>query len=217
MAWLGVVGCGGTGRRGPRVRGRDTVRAMAKLTSSLVFRRVRTPLGVVLLGARIDDEGERLCLLGFDDGRAGPEAGDLERLAGARWAEGEAGVLEAAEAQLEAYFAGELRAFELSLWTPGTAFERAVWAELGNIGFGETISYASLAARVGRPGAARAVGGANGRNRIAIVVPCHRVINADGGLGGYAGGLDRKARLLELERAGRGTLFEPVAGSGAGG
>src|SRR5262245_5687963 len=101
--------------------------------------------------------------------------------------------------QLRAYFAGELRTFDLPLATGGTEFQRKVWAALRAIPFGTTISYAELARRVGRPGAARAVGSANGRNPVGIVVPCHRVIAADGTLGGYGGGLDRKEWLIQHE------------------
>jgi methylated-DNA-[protein]-cysteine S-methyltransferase len=101
--------------------------------------------------------------------------------------------------QLSEYFAGERTAFELSLLPAGTPFQREVWAKLAEIPYGETISYAELAASVERPHAFRAVGGANGANPIAIVVPCHRVITSGGALGGYAGGLDAKRALLALE------------------
>lgn len=101
--------------------------------------------------------------------------------------------------QLQAYFAGELTDFELPLDLRGTAFQRRVWGALQEIPYGETISYGELARWVGNPSASRAVGTANGRNPVAIVVPCHRVIAADGGIGGYGGGLDRKTWLLEHE------------------
>ena len=101
--------------------------------------------------------------------------------------------------QLEQYFAGERRDFELTLALQGPAFHKRVWEALLTIPYGETRSYGQIAARVGDPGAARAVGYANGRNPIAIGVPCHRVIGADGGLTGYGGGLARKRRLLDLE------------------
>lgn len=100
---------------------------------------------------------------------------------------------------MRAYFAGELQAFDVPLNMAGTDFQRVVWRELRNIGYGEIISYAELARRVDRPGAARAVGAANGRNPISIIVPCHRVIGADGTLTGYGGGLDRKEWLLRHE------------------
>jgi methylated-DNA-[protein]-cysteine S-methyltransferase len=101
--------------------------------------------------------------------------------------------------QLAAYFAGELRQFDLPLAPRGTAFQLAVWRELQGIPFGETISYAELARRIGQPRAVRAVGSANGRNPLPVVIPCHRVIGSDGRLTGYAGGLDLKRRLLALE------------------
>jgi methylated-DNA-[protein]-cysteine S-methyltransferase len=101
--------------------------------------------------------------------------------------------------QLGEYFAGARTAFELPLLTAGTPFQREVWARLAEIPYGETISYAELAASVDRPQAFRAVGSANGANPIAIIVPCHRVITSSGSLGGYAGGLDAKRTLLALE------------------
>jgi methylated-DNA-[protein]-cysteine S-methyltransferase len=105
-----------------------------------------------------------------------------------------------ARRQLEAYFAGELREFDLPLAPAGSDFQLGVWKELAKIPYGETISYGELAARVGDPTKARAVGAANGRNPLPVIVPCHRVIGANGSLIGFGGGLDRKRRLLELER-----------------
>ena len=105
-----------------------------------------------------------------------------------------------ARRQLEAYFAGELREFDLPLAPAGSEFQLGVWRELAKIPYGETISYGELATRVGDPTKARAVGAANGRNPLPVIVPCHRVIGADGSLIGFGGGLDRKRRLLELER-----------------
>lgn len=102
-------------------------------------------------------------------------------------------------AQLLAYLAGELRVFELALAMQGTDFQRRVWQALTQIPHGETISYGELARRVGQPGASRAVGSANNRNPIAIVVPCHRVVGADGRLVGFGGGLPRKQWLLQHE------------------
>jgi methylated-DNA-[protein]-cysteine S-methyltransferase len=101
--------------------------------------------------------------------------------------------------QLEEYFAGARREFELDLAPSGSPFQLSVWRELQAIPYGETASYGEIAAAVGQPGAARAVGGANNRNPIAIVVPCHRVIGANGTLTGYGGGLPRKQQLLALE------------------
>jgi methylated-DNA-[protein]-cysteine S-methyltransferase len=102
--------------------------------------------------------------------------------------------------QLAAYFAGELTTFELPLHPVGTAFQLAVWAALRHIPYGQTRSYGDIARAIGRPSAVRAVGLANGRNPISIIVPCHRVIGTDGSLTGYGGGLGRKRFLLDLER-----------------
>jgi methylated-DNA-[protein]-cysteine S-methyltransferase len=104
--------------------------------------------------------------------------------------------------QLDAYFHGDLRTFDLPLHMAGTPFQKQVWQGLLTIPYGTTISYAELARRIGRPGASRAVGAANGRNPIGIIVPCHRVIGADGTLTGYGGGLDRKEWLLAHEARG---------------
>lgn len=103
------------------------------------------------------------------------------------------------DTELREYFAGTRRDFTVPLVVRGTPFEERVWAALRSIPYGATCSYAEVAARIGAPNASRAVGSANGRNRLAIVIPCHRVVNADGKLGGYGGGLWRKKRLLELE------------------
>jgi methylated-DNA-[protein]-cysteine S-methyltransferase len=101
--------------------------------------------------------------------------------------------------QLRDYFAGERRAFDVPLAMCGTTFERRVWRALQDIPYGETVSYGEVARRIGQPSAPRAVGLANGRNPIAVIVPCHRVIGANGTLTGYGGGLERKRILLELE------------------
>lgn len=104
--------------------------------------------------------------------------------------------------QLEAYFDGQLTEFQIPMKLDGTDFQQRVWSQLCAIPYGETISYGELARRVDNPKASRAVGLANGRNPIAVIIPCHRVIASDGRLGGYGGGLDRKTWLLDLE-AGR--------------
>lgn len=114
-------------------------------------------------------------------------------------------------AQLAEYFAGRRRTFDLELAADGTDFQRAVWRELRRIPYGTTISYAELARRVGKPKAVRAVGAANGHNPIPIVVPCHRVIGADGSLTGFGGGLASKRALLRLE----GLRIEATAPSAA--
>lgn len=111
-------------------------------------------------------------------------------------------LLQEACRQLEAYFRGERQHFELPLAPAGTAFQQQVWATLQQIPYGETWSYQQLAERLGNRNASRAVGSANGKNPLWILIPCHRVIQASGGLGGYAGGLEAKSRLLNLEQNG---------------
>lgn len=106
----------------------------------------------------------------------------------------------ATEEQLEAYFSGELKEFTLELRLTGTPFQQTVWEQLRAIPYGETRTYGELADALGNPKASRAVGLANGKNPVGIIVPCHRVIGASGGLTGYGGGLDRKQRLLDFER-----------------
>lgn len=112
------------------------------------------------------------------------------------------GSLEGAAHQLEEYFAGERRTFDLPLAPSGTDFQQRVWAQLRTIPYGTTCSYAAVARGIGATNGFRAVGLANGRNPIAIIVPCHRVIGADGSLTGYAGGVERKRFLLDLEAGG---------------
>lgn len=109
------------------------------------------------------------------------------------------GVLDGVVAQMEAYLDGRLKRFDLALDVPGTDFQVAVWRELTAIPYGETRSYGEIAAAVGRPKACRAVGAANSQNPVPIVVPCHRVVGAKGGLVGFGGGLDVKRKLLDLE------------------
>lgn len=108
-------------------------------------------------------------------------------------------ILQSCVQQLHEYFSGERRDFDLSLDLKGTAFQKQVWEELLRIPFGETASYKQIAERIGNPKATRAVGAANGKNPICIIVPCHRVIAADGSLGGYSGGLPFKRGLLAIE------------------
>jgi methylated-DNA-[protein]-cysteine S-methyltransferase len=108
--------------------------------------------------------------------------------------------------QLQEYFAGELREFDIPLLMEGTEFQKRVWKTLQTIPYGETISYGELAKKIGDSKAVRAVGAANGQNPIPIIVPCHRVIGSDGSLTGFGGGIENKRKLLELER-GQGTLL----------
>jgi methylated-DNA-[protein]-cysteine S-methyltransferase len=150
-----------------------------------------TPIGELLLAA--DDEGLTHLLMEPFDPPAGPRDDDDPVLAKAR-------------AQLDAYFAGDLTEFDLPLHPAGTEFQRRVWDALTTIPYGRTASYGQIAAAIGAPGAARAVGLANGRNPISIIVPCHRVIGSGGALTGYGGGLDRKRYLLGLETGARALL-----------
>ncbi len=147
-----------------------------------------SPVGLLLL----ETDGEALVRLAF------PAADGAPRLAGQGSVHDESALREPLD-RIEAYFTGGLRDFELPLRPEGTEFQRLVWRGLLEIPYGTTISYAELARRIGRPGSARAVGAANGRNPIAIIAPCHRVIGADGSLTGFGGGLDRKQWLLRHE------------------
>ncbi|MFB7914269.1 methylated-DNA--[protein]-cysteine S-methyltransferase [Streptomyces sp. NPDC056061] len=126
--------------------------------------------------------------------------GQRHRPAEETFGEPDPGPFTEAVRQLDAYFAGELRVFDLPLHLDGTPFQRAVWEQLRRIPYGETRSYGELAEFLGKPGASRAVGLANGKNPVGIIVPCHRVIGASGSLTGYGGGLDRKQRLLAFEK-----------------
>jgi methylated-DNA-[protein]-cysteine S-methyltransferase len=158
---------------------------------------VESPVGPLMLHAAADGV-TRLSL----DGTRMPRV----RVDGSREA---AAHLDALGSQLDEYFAGSRTEFDVALALDGTPFQREVWDALRAIPYGMTVSYGELATRIGRPGAQRAVGLANGQNPVAIVVPCHRVIGADGSLTGYGGGLDRKRYLLGLE-AGRTELPLPV-------
>jgi AraC family transcriptional regulator of adaptative response/methylated-DNA-[protein]-cysteine methyltransferase len=171
---------------------------------------IESALGPLVAGTT--DKG--ICLLEFSDRRMlEAQAKTLRSRFGLPFAPGRHPYLERLEAELAEYFAGKRREFDLPLDEPGTEFQERVWAALREIPFGQTRSYAELAVAVGDSNATRAVARANGMNRIAILVPCHRVIGADGGLGGYGGGLWRKERLLEIEGAARPGRPNPRGGS----
>jgi AraC family transcriptional regulator of adaptative response/methylated-DNA-[protein]-cysteine methyltransferase len=171
-------------------RGRDA--AACILTTA-----IETPLGPLIAGAT--DEG--LCLLEFSDRRMlEAQVSRLQSLLKQPLVPGEHPHLAHARDELQRYFDGTLDAFTVPLVFRGTPFEERVWRALTRIPYGETISYAQLASRVDAPGGQRAVGRANGMNRISVIIPCHRVVNSDGKLGGYGGGLWRKHWLLTLER-----------------
>ena len=161
---------------------------------------IDTPLGPMIAGAT--DEG--LCLLEFTDRRMlEAQLRRLGTLLRQPLVPGDHPHLTQAREELARYFDGSLSTFTTPLVFRGTEFEERIWRELVRIPYGETVSYAQLAGRAGAAGGQRAVGRANGMNRISIVIPCHRVVNSDGKLGGYGGGLWRKHWLLELERGTR--------------
>jgi AraC family transcriptional regulator of adaptative response/methylated-DNA-[protein]-cysteine methyltransferase len=160
---------------------------------------LRSPLGPLVAGAT----AEGVCLLEYTDRRMlEGQFAAVRKLFEAPVVPGTNEHLERLQVELASYFAGTLQRFSVPLVYPGTAFQRRVWEQLLTIPYGETRSYEQLAAAVGQPKAVRAVGRANGLNRIAILIPCHRVVNKNGALGGYGGGLRRKQYLLDLERAG---------------
>ena len=148
-----------------------------------------SPCGRMLLVA----DGEALCGAYFVGQKHFREIdGDWRR-------DPRAAPLAQARRELDEYFAGKRTEFDVPLAAEGTPFQRTVWKAIAGVGFGQTISYAELARRAGRPGGARAAGAATGRNPIGVIVPCHRIVGADGSLTSYAGGIDKKIALLELE------------------
>ena len=150
----------------------------------MVCATIETPIGPLLAAS---DDGRRLAGLWFDREPApGWRADD--------------GAFAELRDQLDGYFAGDLREFDVPLAPGGTAWQRAVWDALARIPYGTTVSYRDLARQLGRPAAARAVGAANGRNPISVIVPCHRLVGTRGALTGYAGGIDRKRWLIAHER-----------------
>lgn len=148
-----------------------------------------SPYGRMLLVA--NDEG--LCGVYFSGQKYYPQVESPLRR------DAQHATLRRAKRELAEYFGGERKRFEVALAAEGTPFQHSVWNAISTVGFGQTISYAELARRAGCPGSARAAGAATGRNPIGIIVPCHRIVGANGSLTGYAGGLDRKRALLALE------------------
>ncbi|MDI9239142.1 methylated-DNA--[protein]-cysteine S-methyltransferase [Lysobacter sp. LF1] len=156
----------------------------------IVYTHVPSPVGPLLLAASEDG----LHLIEFHTPRHPMRRGE-------DWRKGEHDTLHRTARQLDEYFAGTRRDFDLPLAPRGTPFQQHVWRTLADIPYGETISYSQLAHRVGRPTAVRAVGAANGRNPLPLVLPCHRVIGSDGSLTGFGGGLPTKEFLLTMEGA----------------
>lgn len=169
-----------------------------KETKTIVCRPYASPCGELLLGS-IDG---KLCLCNWTEGKKrGRDERRLGRLLGAHFEEGTSEVTGEAARQLDEYFSGRRTGFSVPLLFAGTDFQKAVWNELLNIPYGETISYGTMAARLSAPKAVRAVANANGANALSIFAPCHRVIGSDGTLTGYGGGLPAKRALLEHEKA----------------
>lgn len=166
--------------------------------TAMYWHEIESPVGSLLLVG----DGRSLTQIHFQTGRSA-------RPSRAGWLT-DAKPFRQVIAQLGAYFAGQLQSFDLPLAPEGTAFQQAVWRQLTRIPYGETISYGELARRIGNPRASRAVGLANGANPLPIVVPCHRVIGADGSLTGFGGGLPIKRKLLALERETAPALLSPA-------
>lgn len=174
-------------------------RRRASSEPPVMVNRMKTPLGPMIAAA----SERHLLLLEFVDRRMlESQISRLEKLCDAPFVPGDNELLRETQRELDAYFAGRLQRFTVPYETPGTDFQQSVWRQLTTIPYGETRSYAEQAAAIGRPKAVRAVARANGDNRLAIIVPCHRVVGSDGRLTGYGGQLWRKKALLELEAGG---------------
>lgn len=191
----GYESLSGFGYTFKKVMGRSPVQSME--TKMITINRFTTPLGPMFVGAT--EQG--VCLLEFVDRRMlETEFKDLQKHLKGTIVAGENEHTKQAKEQLEEYFSGTRKYFTVSLHTPGTAFQIKVWDVLKEIPYGVTTSYQEQAERIGNPKAVRAVASANGYNRVAIIIPCHRVIGKNGMLTGYGGGLERKQWLLEHER-----------------
>lgn len=165
----------------------------------IITREYEAPCGGLLLGAY----GDELCLCNWQVERhRGLIDRRLVKVLKADMQEGSSVVIERAVTQLDEYFAGERREFDVPLMFVGTEFQKRVWRELLNVPYGATVSYGEMARRIGMPTAVRAVANANGANSISIFAPCHRVIGSDNSLTGYGGGIEAKRWLLELEGLG---------------
>ena len=167
------------------------------MPSELIYNFVETPLGSMMVGIY---EG-KCCLLDFAE-RKSLQKG-VNRIEGnlqTKFKQGAHELIDEIQKQLDSYFDGELKEFNIPLFPIGSEFQKSVWKLLQQIPFGSTSTYGTIAKQLGKPLSSRAVGKANGSNYIAIVIPCHRVIGEDGSLTGYGGGIPRKQKLLEMER-----------------
>lgn len=180
---------------------RACLRCQPENARAVTLRTIQTPIGPMLAGAT--DNAIVLCDFAHRP-MIGAQLASVRRRHGPT-TEGSSPLLDRLAVQLREYFSGSRAEFDLPIDMPGSAFQERVWSELRRIPYGATISYRELAERVAAGAAYRAVGRANGSNRLAIIVPCHRVIATGGGLGGYGGGLAAKRRLLDLEVAGVAT------------
>jgi AraC family transcriptional regulator of adaptative response/methylated-DNA-[protein]-cysteine methyltransferase len=170
---------------------------MTQSRSQVEFDHIVTILGS-MVAASFD---HRICLLQFFDRQTW--VGQIQRLReefGVSVTSRRSAVIQALDGQLQEYFAGQREQFSVPIFVRGTSFQKKVWTELQKIAFGHTTKYGAIARAIGRANAARAVGRANGNNRIAILIPCHRVVRSDGSIGGYAGGIGRKRCLIDHER-----------------
>lgn len=182
-----------SGRTEGRVYGDGTFKYEVMIKTT----RINTPLGEMIAAAT----NEGICMLEFADCvKLSKELSELKKLLNSDIRQGRNIHLRHLKKQLKEYFAGRRTEFDLPLLTPGTEFQQAVWNELLKIPYGETISYRKQADALNNPLAVRAVAGANGSNRIGIIIPCHRVIGSDGSLVGYGGGVRRKKWLLDHEK-----------------
>ena len=176
---------------------RACLRCQPESSTPVALRQIGTPIGPMTIGAT----GRTVVLADFTERAMMPAQLAAVRRRIGPTAFGSSSLLDEVERELAEYFAGAKTDFDLPLQMPGSGFQESVWSQLKRIPYGETISYRELAWRVGVPAASRAVGRANGANRLAVIVPCHRVVASGGGLGGYGGGLPAKRRLLDLEAA----------------
>jgi O-6-methylguanine DNA methyltransferase len=174
---------------------RPCLRCQPDSSTPVTLREIETPIGRMTVG--VTETNVVLCDFSDRPMMASQLASVRRRIGPTSY--GDAPLLDCVESQLSEYFAGERDDFDLPLDMPGSAFQERVWAELRRIPYGETISYRELAQRVDAGGAYRAIGRANGSNRLAVIVPCHRVVAAGGGIGGYGGGVEAKRLLLDLE------------------
>ena len=186
-----------SGFRDAFVRTFGTPPGRSRSSDCIVTAWIESPLGALIAGAT----SEGICLLEFTDRRMlEAQFATLRKNFHCAVIPGENHHTQQLKTELQNYFQGAQKSFTVPIVYPGTPFQEKVWQELQRIPYGKTVSYEELARRIGSPGAQRAVGHANGLNRIAIVIPCHRVVNKNGKLGGYGGGLWRKQKLLSLEQ-----------------